>query len=201
MKIHNCIQNDADWLAIRAGKVTASEMDSLVSSEFAIRKGSGVQTLLYKKIAESRLGPLPGGRSWECEEGQMMEDECRKWVAFNSDEPLINVGFCEHDDQRCGCSPDSLMGEHGGLELKAPQPVNHVRYLLEGSLPKEYAAQVHMSLYVTGRAWWQFVSYRRGFPAFVLRVERDEAICAKIAEALAGFYAKFDEAVKQLEQK
>lgn len=200
MKVHNVIQGEGEWARLRAGKVTASEIDALISPEFAIRKGSGVHTFVCKKIAESRLGPLPGGHVWECEEGHMMEDEARKWFAFQSDERLVNAGFCEHDDGRCGCSPDALVGENGGVELKCPQPVNHVRYLLDGTLPKDYAAQVHMSLYVTGRKWWKFVSYRRGFPAFMLRVDRDETILEKIHDALTQFYATFDRAVKQLEE-
>lgn len=200
MKIHtDIVQGTAEWLKIRAGKVTASEIDALISPTLQIRKGDGVQTYLYQKVAELKTGPLPGFHSWEAEEGQMLEDEARKWFAFQSNERLHDAGFVEHDDGRCGCSPDALIGEDGGLELKAPQPVNHVRYLLDGILPKEYAAQVHMSLYVTGRKWWKFVSYRRKFPAFVLTVERDEKICATIAEALAGFYARLDEARNKLE--
>lgn len=199
MKIHNVTQGEGDWLKVRAGKVTASEIDALVSPTFEIRKGAQVHTLVCQKVAETlNGGPLPGFTSWQTEEGQMMEDESRKWFAFASDEKLIDAGFCEHDDGRCGCSPDSLIGEDGGLELKNPQHVNHVRYLLDGTLPKDYAAQVHMSLYVTGRKWWKFVSYRRKFPPFVITVERDEKICAIIAEALAGFYAKMDDALQRL---
>jgi hypothetical protein len=105
---------------------------------------------------------------------------------------LYDAGFCEHDDGRCGCSPDTLVGEDGGAEIKCPERTNHVRYLYEGILPKDYAVQVHMSLYVTGRKWWQFVSHHRGFPMFILKVQRDEAICATIQKALGGFYKQYD---------
>jgi len=110
----------------------------------------------------------------------------------------VHKRFVEHDDGRCGCSPDGLIGDDGGLEIKAPQPTNHVKYLLDGTLPKDYAVQVYFSLYATGRAWWKFVSYRRKFPPFVLTVDRDEAIMAKIGKVLADFYAKFDAAFERL---
>ena len=47
-------------------------------------------------------------------------------------------------------------------------------------------------MFVTGRKWWKFLSYRRGFPPLVLEIERDEKIQAVLAEALAQFLAKFD---------
>ncbi len=199
-KEHNCVQGEGDWLQVRVGKVTASEMSALLTPLFKIKDGEGPHTYLCEKIAEAWRGkPLAGFSSWETEQGQLLEDEARNWYALEYDDHKIrNVGFVEHDDGRCGCSPDALLGEDGGLELKCPQPTNHVRYLLSGTLPKEYAAQVHMSLYVTGRKWWRFVSYHRGYPAFVLTVERDESICATIAEALAGFYAKMDSAMVRL---
>jgi hypothetical protein len=203
MRIIDCLQGDAEWLACRVGKVTASEMHNLVTPKFAIKKGDGPTTYLYKKLAEAYRGcPLPGFSAWSTEQGEELEDEARKWFAFEygDTERIQRVGFIEHDDGRCGCSPDALLGDEGGLELKCPEPTNHVRYLLDGVLPDDYAAQVHMSMYVTGRPWWKFVSYRRKFPAFVLKVQRDERICAVIADALAQFYDRFDAAIQKLRQ-
>lgn len=202
MIAHDCVQGEAEWLKLRVGKVTASELDNLITPEFKPRTGAMVQTYLYRKVAEAYRGePLPGFTSHATEQGQLLEDEARRWYAFQDDrERMHNVGFIEHDDGLCGCSPDALLGEDGGLEIKCPEPTNHVRYLLEGTLPKDYAAQVHMCLYVTGRKWWNFVSYRRRFPAFVLRVERDEEICAKIEATLAAFYERFAEAMGRLKQ-
>lgn len=201
MKIHTDIeQGTAQWLALRAGKVTASEIDALLTPLFKIKEGEGPETYLDCKIGEAWTpGEVdPGFTSFATEQGQILEDEARKWYAFEFNERLHDVGFCEHDDGRCGCSPDALIGEYGGLEIKCPARHTHVRYLRKQTLPKEYAAQVHMSLYVTGRKWWKFVSYRRRFPALVLTIERDEAICAKIHEALTGFYERFDAEMSKL---
>lgn len=200
-KIHADISQGSDeWLRLRLGKVTASEMGNLLSPTFEVRTGDMPKTYLYSKVAEAWRGePLPGfTSSWSTEQGDMREMEARQWYAFEYDDNPRQVGFVEHDDGRCGASPDALIGEDGGLEIKSPESVNHLRYLLEGKLPKDYAAQVHASLYVTGRKWWRFVSYRRRFPAFVLTIERDEAIMAKIAAALTGFYTAFDAAMLKL---
>lgn len=201
MIVHDCAQGEAEWLKLRVGKVTASEASALLTPDFKIRDGETPKTYLLGKLAEGFRGePLPGFTSWETEQGQILEDEARRWFSFSTEHKISNVGFCEHDSGRCGASPDALLDDDGGLELKCPQPTNHVRYLLDGILPKDYAVQVHFSLYATGRKWWKFVSYRRRFPAFVLTVQRDETIIAKIDQALAGFFAKYDAALRQLKE-
>lgn len=203
MKIHDFEQGSAEWLTARIGKVTASELDNLVTPEFKIRDGATPYTYLCQKVAEAYKGkPLPQFSTFATEQGELLETEARGWYALeHTDRKVINVGFVEHDGGRCGCSPDALLGDDSGLEIKCPQPTNHVRYLLDGTLPKDYAAQVHMSLYVTGRKSWRFVSYHRGYPAFVLNVERDESIMAKIDAALAQFYTRFDAAMLTLKIK
>jgi len=200
MKIHECTQGQSEWLNARLCKVTASEAGEILTPEFEIRKGETPKTYLAKKLAEKALNrPIDGFSTFATENGEILEMEARAWFALEHDQYTVRqVGFIEGDDGRCGCSPDALLDEDGGLELKCPQPTNHVKYLLEGTLPKDYAVQVHFSMFVTGRPYWMFVSYRRKLPPFVLRVERDEAIMAKIQAALTAFYARFDEAMKIL---
>lgn len=199
MKIHDCAQGEADWNRLRLGKVTASEMDNLLTPTLQIAKGDGLKTYLYRKIAEAHFKrPIGGFTSHATDFGIEMEDEARRTFCFEHEHKVCNVGFVESDDGRCGCSPDMLLDDDGGLELKCPQETNHIRYLLEGVLPRDYAPQVHMSMYVTGRRWWKFMSFHRGCNPFVLTVQRDEKICATIAEALAGFYEKFDAAMAKL---
>ncbi len=198
-KIHTCLQGSDEWLALRVGKVTASELDRIVDSKFEPRTGEMPKTFLYEKAAEAFRGqPLPGFSSWETEEGQAIEDEARRWFAAFTSHKVRTVGFVETDDGLFGASPDGLLDEDGGLELKAPQVTNQIRYFLEGRVPPAYLAQVHGCLYATGRPWWAFVSYRRHYPAFVIKVERDEEICAKIETAVRAFHVKLAAALAKL---
>lgn len=201
-------QNTPEWLSIRAGKVTASELKNLLTPQFKIRTGETPHTYLCRKVAESILGaPLDEDdfATFDTEQGQMKEDEARALFVFEyaNGQRVKDAGFITHDDGRFGCSPDALVGENGGLEIKCPKLKTHVKYLIDGELPEEYATQVHGSMYASGRSSWNFMSYARPtrkFPPFVLTVERDEAIQAKIAEALASFYAKFDAAMLKLKE-
>lgn len=188
-----------DWARLHIGKATASQLGQLLTTKFEMRDGEMPKTYLYEKAAEAYRGePLPGFSSWDTEQGRILEEEARPWASLVLDTDIDTVGFIESEDGRSGCSPDGLIGEDGGLEIKAPGAPVHVKYLLTDALPKEYAAQVHGSLYVTGRKWWKFISYRRGFPNLIVHVERDEEICSKIGEAIAKFAKDFDAAMEKL---
>lgn len=128
------------------------------------------------------------------EQGRILEEEAIPWFEYEFGEQIERVGLIMTDDGTVGCSPDGLLGEDGGIEIKCPYSETHIKYLLDNKLPADYAAQVHGSLYVTGREWWKFVSYRRGFPAFVLKVNRDNAIIRQIDAALQAFQEKFNTA-------
>jgi hypothetical protein len=200
VKIRTDIQQGSlEWLAARAGIPTASEFDQLLTPEFEIRKGQMPATYLARKVAEKWLGgPLPGFSSLDMEFGKILEEEAIPWYELEFGETIQRVGLVTTDDGRVGCSPDGLIGEDGGIEVKCPEPTAHVKYLLDGDVPKDYRAQVHGAMFVTGRAWWKFVSYRRHFPPVVLTVFRDDDIQAKIAEAVEAFLPRLDRAMERL---
>lgn len=202
MKIHNVPQGGSEWLILRAGIPTASEFDNLVTPKFEPRKGQTPETYLSKKLAERWMGgPLPTFTSFgDMEQGKILEEEARPWYALEYNVEVEQVGFVTTDDGRIGCSPDGLIGEDGGLELKCPTPHTHVDYLLDNKVPDEYLAQVHGALLVTGRPWWRFVSYRRNFPALVVQVNRDPKIQILLSEVLAEFNDKLERAFNRLQE-
>lgn len=192
-------QNSVEWKLARAGIPTASEFDALVSPEFKIRTGEGPKTYLAKKIAEAwQGGPLDSYTGFDMDQGHILEEEAIPWFEFQYNIPVQKVAFITTDDKRIGCSPDGLLGEDSGLEIKCPTAHIHTSYVLKGTLPKDYAAQVHGAMFVTGRKQWQFVSYRRNFPALVLTVERDEEIQERLAEALESFLEQFDHEMERM---
>ncbi len=193
MKIHACEQGDRDWLNLRAGRPTASEFGRFMTSRFEYRDGEMPKTYLYEKVAEAILKhALPSGSSWATEQGQILEGEARAWYQLETGDFIRQVGFIEAEDGGSGCSPDGLCEASGyGLELKAPFPQTHLRYLDENRVPLDYITQVHGSMFVTGFSEWRFASYSRGLPALMLTVPRDEEVMGKIAGCIAKFHANF----------
>ena len=111
-----------------------------------------------------------------------------------SGETIIEVGFCEHKSGAAGCSPDGLInGKPYGFEGKAPLPSTHVKYLLNGTLPEEYVAQVHGCMAVTGATGWWFQSYCPGLPPFRIFTPRDQ-YTERMADGLNEFAVHLESA-------
>ena len=197
MKIHTDFAQKSDtWLWAKAGIVTASEAESLFTPKFKIKVGGAVETLLNVKLAEWWTGrPLDGFSSFAMDNGTILEDEAKPYYEISYGQTVQSVGLVtdETDGQPAtiGCSPDGLIGEDGGLEIKCPNADTHVEYLRAGTVPDDYLPQVHFSLYVTERAWWDFFSYRRKFPPVRVRVLRDEKIMHTIGMGLELFMEDF----------
>jgi putative phage-type endonuclease len=183
-------QRSAEWFDARCGHLTASKIGVAIGR----LKRSGDRTAaamdyLYELAAEQITG-VPAKRSNPMYWGKEHEDEARASYAFLTNLPVVKVGFIEHPTiAMSGCSPDSLVGDEGGLEIKCPTSATHLRTLLEQAIPEDHLPQIHWSLACSGRRWWDFVSYDNRFPDalqfFQKRVMRDEAVIGAMeAEAL-----------------
>ena len=70
---------------------------------------------------------------------------------------------------RYGVTPDGLIGDDSGLEIKCPQYATHIRYLLIKGVAgfketcTDYYWQVQGCMLVTGRKNWHFASYNPTF--------------------------------------
>ena len=126
------------------------------------------------------------------------EPIARAWYEFEHDCDVTEVGFCLSDCGRFGCSPDGLVGDEGGIELKCPSLETHVKYLREGVLPAEYRCQVHGEILVTGREWFDFVSYADGLPPFKIRIVPDE-FTKLLGDEVNRFCDKYASAVTHIE--
>lgn len=189
MRVFNCQQGTPEWFAVRAGIPTASEFDQLITPKGKPRDGQMVQTYLMKKLAERWLGrPIDKPfRSAAMDTGIALEPEARAYFEMERGLEVTQVGFVTDDAGRCGCSPDGLVGNARGLELKCPDPHTHLGYLLGRKLPDDYVAQVQGSLYVTGFNVWYFMSYRRNFPQLILEIGRDDNVMSGLTEAIEKF--------------
>lgn len=88
-------------------------------------------------------------------------------------------------------SPDGLIPDlNKGLEIKCPKMSTHIRYILEGGVPKEYIIQVQFSMWVTGYKEWDFVSYCPEYHKqtfFLFTVKRDEKLMKAFDDIVPQF--------------
>jgi hypothetical protein len=195
MKTLTCPQGSTEWALARAGVVTASDADALVSPKWEVRKGQGVRTYLHEKLAGRVMGwEGDGGGTHAMDQGRVMETMARPWYSFQFGVDIKEVGFCLSDDGKIGCSPDGLIGEDSGIEIKCPTSPKHLQHLLGQKVPDEYLAQVHFSMYVTGRPSWVFVSYNPHLPPLVVKAVRSPEADAAFDAALKEFIPALDAA-------
>lgn len=201
-QVFHCEQLSRDWWELRRGIPTASGFDRILTPAKGLPSASqnGYIAELISERADfvpPYILPSGGYVSDEMAEGIRREPEARSWYAMQTDGDVQQVGFVLSACGRFGCSPDALVGEDGGLELKNPAPKTHVEYLMRGELPVEYKCQVHGCLIVTGRKWFDFVSYCPGFAPFLVRVTPDE-FTEKLRIELEAFSKRYRAALDRV---
>lgn len=191
-------QGSPEWLSLRAGLPTASGFDKIVTSKGEPSKGA--KKYLYQLAGERLTGaPRDTYQSAAMQRGQELEAEAREAYSFLTDNEVLPVGFCFRDERRLyGCSPDGLIGGDGGLEIKCPTLPVAVEYLDYGKLPTDYFQQVQGNMFITGRAWWDFLSYYPGLPPLLVRVKRDEDFMQALEKELEDFCGKLNGLISKL---
>lgn len=198
IQVFDCEQNTDEWRAARLGLPTASEFATVMAE--GRKKGEPSKTrhtYMLKLAGEILTGePAETYTNAHMERGKVMEDEARQAYCFLTDADPQRVGFIRNGDK--GCSPDSLIGDGGGLEIKTALPHIQIDRLLRGDLPAEHRHQVQGCLWVTEREWWDFVSYWPALPLLKVRVYRDNGFIAQMAGEVARFNDELAEMVEKI---
>ncbi len=202
MKIFDMEQGSPEWFAIRCGKPSASNFSRLVNSKGEPSKSlPGYARELASEIFAGKTLDQFSGNSW-MDRGKDLEAEAIALYEFTHDVTVARVGFCTDDAERYGCSPDGLVGDDGGLEIKCLKAERHIEavqyHSKHGTMPSGYIQQVQGSLFVTGRAWWDLQFFNPELPALLIRVAPDPAFHAALAAALAAVITERDAALATL---
>lgn len=212
-------QRSDEWFAERAGKITASRMhDVMVERErgefkSGPRKGQQKPQPLAlvnyaHQLAAERLTMKPRKQVKAAALQWGRDVEPAAVAAYQAETGVIveQCGFIQHPAYDfIGASPDFLVGDDGGGEIKSPESSEvHLETLLNG-LPPEHIEQIQGGLWVTGRNWWDFVSYHPDFPEelrlYIQRVERDEEYIGKLEQACLLMETDVQEIIKAINER
>lgn len=189
------IQGSDEWRAARAGKITASRFADVMAK---IKTGEAATRRAYRwEILTERLTgqPCEGYSNKAMEWGTAHEAIAREAYEAETGELVEQSGLVLHTEHPfVGCSPDGLIGADGGCEIKCPySSVVHVQ-TLHGGMPMEHRAQVHGAMWVTGRKWWDFISFDprmpEGLQFYVERIQRNEGYIAELEAECLRFDAE-----------
>lgn len=204
MKIIQCDQGSEAWHAVRGRFATASCFADVLAT---IKTGEAAARRNYRsKLVVQRLTGriVQTYQSPAMQRGIELEPEARFAYETHTGSFVHRVGFIYDELHEAGCSPDGLIGDDGGLEIKCPELSAHLEYIRRPDEPPEYRAQIQGSLWITGRQWWDFVSYHPDFPSHlqlvIRRVQRDEKYITGLQLAVALFMSEVREEVAAMEK-
>jgi len=198
-------QHSKDWFAVKCGKFTATDFGKLMPTP---KQGpedfNAAQMAIIYRVAAERLTGLKKGSDWGSapkDFGVETEDEARVSFMLETGLDVYEVGFVEFNEW-IGCSPDGLIGDDEGLEIKCPNSDTHLRYMNRPEdLLDDYRYQCVGGLLCTGRKRWHLYSYDPRFESERMRsvhviIERDEAEMCLLGNRLNEAIDKVEELLK-----
>lgn len=197
------IQGTPEWLAERAGKVTAS----MVSAVLMKPETAGFRDYQAQIVAEILTGKPQGSDFTSAAMQFGTETEPLARSAYEAETGFIvnEVGLCQHPTiERAGASPDGLVGNGGLVEIKCPKVATHLAYLIADVVPAAYKNQMMWQMACTGRQWCNFVSFRPDLPEhlqlFIVRFNRDPARILELETAVISFLDGVDKIINKLKK-
>ncbi len=196
-EIINCTQGEDAWFRARMGIPTASEFSTVMAQGRKGEDSKTRRTYMLKLAGEIITGePMENYSNSHMDRGHAMEAEARDKYAFMADVDPEQVGFIRNGDK--GCSPDSLVGANGLVEIKTKLPHLLIDVLLRDQFPAEHKAQCQGALWVAEREWIDIAVYWPKLPLFIKRAYRDEAYIKDLSSAVAAFNAELAETVERI---
>ena len=175
-RIIHCTQGSDLWIAARVGRVSASNLDALLApptTRQSTRKGvvypAGTEALELAEYRQKLIVERIYGRAGNnvttkyMQDGSDREPFARMLYEAENQQAVEQVGFSLHPVwDWFGASPDGLVGDEGGVELKCPAEMTHDAYAANiDLLVQEYKGQVLGNMICfPEREWWDLVSFQ-----------------------------------------
>lgn len=202
------LQRVDEWYMARAGKFTGSRFcDVLARNKKTKEPLKSYHDLIWQLVVERMTGqPVEGPTGQALKWGTEVEPYAREAYELETGNIVKESGFIHHPTlDYVGCSPDGLIGNDGGLEMKCPKDsAVHLARFTDG-MPEEYRPQVQGCLWVTSREWWDFVSYDPRMPEshriFIQRFERDDKYISELETAVIAAEEQVQAKLHSLTQK
>lgn len=203
--IHDIEQGSPEWMDLRLGIITCSEMSAIRSD------GVGAYTYINGLAFERLTGESSSvfeGNEWT-KRGHELEPVARQMYEKKTHQSVYMITFVKN--KGFGYSPDGLIFQSttspedthrfcGGIEIKVKQPAEQMHILRSGEIPKKHLDQLHGGLSCAELDWIDFVSYCPSLPLFIKRIYAKE--CKDQIEKIESLVIKYnqmiDEAVNQI---
>lgn len=184
------IQGSDEWLQLRCGKITASEVRLLLTPTLKVADNDKVRAHLYELLAQRVTGYVePHYVSDDMLRGIADEGVARDEYAKLYGE-VETVGFVTNDKYgfTIGYSPDGLVNKRrAAIECKSRRAKFQIQTIIDhyltGAIPAEFLFQCQTGISVAELEWVDLVSYSGGLPMTTMRVWPDDVVREAIINA------------------
>lgn len=163
-------QKTSEWHGLRCGRVTASNMWRAMN---VVEKGSkvrgdkrwesGAERKKYiRELAWELITHTPTEHyvTEAMDLGNQFESQARTEYWMTLGQEVDQTGLVRHPTLPfVAASPDGLVGDTGGVEIKVPLLATHQQTLIDDAIPEKYVLQMQANMMCCEREWWDFVSY------------------------------------------
>lgn len=176
MKTFDCEQRSPEWVKLRKGKVTGTDLKKVIGTPKA--RQNYLYEILAERIVDSEIEET---KEEAMARGTRLEPEGIAEFEKITGKKVEQVGFAVSDKNNyIANSPDGFMKVRGkyaeGLEIKCPDASTHLKYWLENKIPDEYYPQcVQYFIVNSDLKNLYFVSYDPRItmhPIHILKLER-----------------------------
>ncbi len=200
---HTAVDQGSDeWLALRCGLLTASEMKLILTPKTLKPASNDYERAHVYELLGQRVTGYVEARYVSDDMLRGQEDEFLARASYAREyAPVQEVGFVTNDEWgfTIGYSPDGLIGDDGQIEAKSRRQKYQFQTIIEcvesQTIPDEYVLQVQTGLLVTKRKWCDFISYCGGAHMLTIRVYPDPKIQEAIVAAATAFEKKIAEKI------
>lgn len=197
------IQGGDEWMALRRGLLTASEMKLIITPTLKAADNDKERAHVYE-IAAQRITGYTEPHYIGDDMLRGKEDEIEARLLYDAHIATVqDVGFITNSEWgfTIGYSPDGVIGEDGLIECKSRRQKYQLQTLVEcvaaQIIPAEFVIQIQTGLLVTKRKWCDLVTYCGGMYMATIRAYPDKMIQDAIVSAAAAFEAKVQEKVEK----
>jgi putative phage-type endonuclease len=180
-------QRTEEWHAARKGRITASSVGAILgNAPYATR-----DDVMRRMVREWHDAPNEFEGNIATEYGTRNEAGALTEYQMETGNTVQSVGFIMREDW-AGCSPDGLVSDNYGLEIKCPFGLRKDEVPAFKTLADQphYYDQIQFSMWVTDRPWWDFYQWSpRG--SALERVKVSTAWQDENLPKLRQFYAEY----------
>lgn len=203
IQIFECEQGTPEWHECRRGIPTASDFHIVIASGRGGGPSVTRRKYMLRKASERITGKVEESyENADMKRGRELEPEALSLLALVHGVELTRVGFVRNGDM--GCSPDSLIGKDGLVQVKTQKPELHLETLLTPSaraaFAQDHQPQVQGELMVTERKYCILMSYWPGLPPVFVRVERDESYIGTLRANIIVFNRELAQVVESIKK-